>query len=305
VSDIATSTVRCEGGLPAFLAVPAAATKLPAVVLMHERYGLVQHTRDLAARFARDGFACIAPDFFHKHPDQAALHRGDVGYDMTDPEAVFYLDAALAELGALPQVDRSKISVAGVCQTGRHPLVLAAQRPIAAALVWYGAASQREWQVNARYPEPLEAIIARVECPVLGLFGEEDHVISLADVRRLRDCLDRHDKSYTIKVYADAPHGWPTTPCRAATDVRRPRPAGRCSAHFSMKSSIQGTTARGEFRSTNASIPPIMISARTCGWSSAALSWPRKRASGNHRRGVALALCSSSGDYWIVRLHGR
>ena len=33
-------------------------------------------------------------------------------------------------------------------------------------------------------------------------------MISLADVRRLRDCLDCHDKSYTIKVYADAPHGW-------------------------------------------------------------------------------------------------
>jgi carboxymethylenebutenolidase len=43
---------------------------------------------------------------------------------------------------------------------------------------------------------------------VLGIFGEADHVISLADVRRLRDCLDRHDKSYTIKVYAGAPHGW-------------------------------------------------------------------------------------------------
>jgi carboxymethylenebutenolidase len=208
VSDIATSTVHCGGELPAFLAVPATATKVPAVVLMHERYGLVQHTKDLATRFARDGFVCIAPDFFHKHPDQAALHRGDVGYDMTDPEAVSYLEAAIAELAALPQVDRSRIAVAGVCQTGRHPLVLAAHRPIAAALIWYGAASQREWQVNARYPTPLEEIISRVECPVLGIFGEADHVISLADVRRLRDCLDRHDKSYTIKVYAGAPHGW-------------------------------------------------------------------------------------------------
>jgi len=208
VSDIATSTVRCGGELPAFLAVPATATKAPAVVLMHERYGLVQHTKDLAARFARDGFVCIAPDFFHKHPDQTALHRGDVGYDMTDPEAVSYLEAAIAKLAALPQVDRSRIAVVGVCQTGRHPLVLAAQRPIAAAVIWYGAASQREWQVNARYPTPLEEIIARVECPVLGIFGEADHVISLADVRRLRDCLDRHDKSYTIKVYAGAPHGW-------------------------------------------------------------------------------------------------
>jgi carboxymethylenebutenolidase len=208
MSDIATRTVRCSGGLPAFLAVPATHAKVPAVVLMHERYGLVRHTRDLAERFARDGFACIAPDFFHKHPDQAALHRGDVGYDMTDPEAVAYLEAAIAEVAALSQVDASRIAVKGVCQTGRHPLVLAAQRPIAAALVWYGAASQREWQVSARYPKALDEIIAAVECPVLGIFGEADHVISLADVRRLRDCLDRHDKSYTIKVYADAPHGW-------------------------------------------------------------------------------------------------
>jgi dienelactone hydrolase len=86
--DISTRTVCCAGELPAFLAVPATDAKAPAVVLMHERYGLVRHTRDLAERFARDGFVCIAPDFFHKHPDQTALHRGDVGYDMTDPEAV-------------------------------------------------------------------------------------------------------------------------------------------------------------------------------------------------------------------------
>ena len=208
MSDIASKTIRCAGGLPAFLAMPATTGHAPAVVLMHERYGLVQHTKDLAMRLARDGFVCIAPDFFHKHPDQAALHRGDVGYDMTDPEAVGYLETALEELAALPQVDRSKIAVMGVCQTGRHPLVLAAARPIAAALVWYGAASQREWQVNARYPEALDDIIARVACPVLGIFGEADHVISLADVRRFRDALDRHDKSYHIKVYAGAPHGW-------------------------------------------------------------------------------------------------
>src|SRR5262249_2999042 len=138
--EIVTRSIECAGALPAFLALPAA-IKAPAVVLMHERYGPVQHTCDLAARLARDGFALIAPDFFHKHPDQAALHRGDVGYELTDPEAVGYLDAAIAELGALPQVDRSRIAVMGVCQTGRHPLVLAAQRPIAAALVWYGAAS--------------------------------------------------------------------------------------------------------------------------------------------------------------------
>ena len=206
--DIATKTIRCGGELPAFVAMPKTQSKSPAVVLMHERYGLVQHTRDLAQQFARDGYVCIAPDFFYKHPDQDALHRGNVGYDMTDPEAVRYLEAALSALGGFSQVDPAKIAVMGVCQTGRHPLVLAAERPIAAALVWYGAASRREWETNQRYPRPLEDIIARVECPVLGIFGEADHVISLDDVRRLRDCFDRHDKMYRIKVYPGTPHGW-------------------------------------------------------------------------------------------------
>ena len=76
MSAIVTKTVRCAGELPAFLAVPEMDSRGPAVVLMHERYGLVQHTRDLTERYARDGYVCIAPDFFHKHPNQAALHCG-------------------------------------------------------------------------------------------------------------------------------------------------------------------------------------------------------------------------------------
>jgi carboxymethylenebutenolidase len=207
-----TSTITCAGGLPAFLAVPAelpAGGKNPAVLLMHERYGLVAHTRDLASRFARDGFVCLAPDFFCKHPDQEALHRGDVGYPFRDDEAIASLDSATAELRALPQVDPQSIAVMGVCQTGRHPLVFAAERQnIAAALVWYGAANAREWEPSERYHKPLDAMLAQLDCPVLGVFGEADHLISLADVRRFRDSLERHDKRFTIKVFAGAPHGW-------------------------------------------------------------------------------------------------
>jgi carboxymethylenebutenolidase len=209
VGEIVTKNIHCAGGLPAFLAVPAGGDqKIPAVVLMHERYGLAQHTLDLAARFARDGFVCIAPDFYFKHPDQDALHRGDVGYPIKDTESNEYIASAIAELNKLPQVDRSKIAVKGVCQTGRHPLVFAAEHDIAAALVWYGAAGDKEWKVSAQFPKPFDEVIANVDCPVLGIFGEADHVISLADVRRLRDCLDLNNKTYTIKVYPGAPHGW-------------------------------------------------------------------------------------------------
>jgi carboxymethylenebutenolidase len=87
-------------------------------------------------------------------------------------------------------------------------LVFAAEIPIQAAVVWYGAASKREWVVNERQPRPLEEVIAKVPCPVFGAFGEADHIISLDDVRRFRNCLEDHRKSYHIRVYKGAPHGW-------------------------------------------------------------------------------------------------
>ena len=208
MSRIRSWTVTCAGDIPALVVVPETDAKAPVVVVMHERYGFVQHTRDLAERMARDGYVAIAPDLYFKHPDQEALHRGDAGYDMTDPDAVVGLNAAIDALKAVPQADTTRIAVMGTCQTGRHPLVLAAARPIAAALVWYGSAQPREWQVNTKYPRALEEIIAAVDCPVLGMFGETDHLISVDDIRRFRDCLERHGKSFRIHIYRDAPHGW-------------------------------------------------------------------------------------------------
>jgi carboxymethylenebutenolidase len=51
-------------------------------------------------------------------------------------------------------------------------------------------------------------VIAAIDCPVFGAFGEADHIISLADVRQFRDCLELHRKNYDIHVYKGAPHGW-------------------------------------------------------------------------------------------------
>jgi carboxymethylenebutenolidase len=87
-------------------------------------------------------------------------------------------------------------------------LALAATRPISAALVWYGAASKREWDVTELQPRPLTDVIGDIDCPVFGSFGEADHIISLDDIRRFRNCLEDHKKSYEIHVFKGAPHGW-------------------------------------------------------------------------------------------------
>jgi carboxymethylenebutenolidase len=206
--NITTDNITCANGMPAFLAYPAGAAKLPAIILMHERYGLVQHTRDQAIRCARDGFVVLAPNFFFKHRDQRKLNAGETRYDMTDPESVAYLKAAIATLKKYRSADSKRLAVAGYCQTGRHPLLLAAEVPISAAVVWYGAASKREWEVNEGQPKPLDEVIAAINCPVFGAFGEADHIISLPDVQRFRNSLEAHRKSYDIHVYEGAPHGW-------------------------------------------------------------------------------------------------
>ncbi len=209
-AGVATEDILCPGGMPALLAMPREAEgRLPIVVLMHERYGLVQHTRDLAIRCAQDGFLTIAPDFFFKHPDPVALAHGDARYDMGDVEATTLLRGVLAMIAEHPNADPSRVAVAGYCQTGRFPLVFGAQENIAAAVVWYGAAYDREWSASPPLrPRALDAIIADIRCPVFAAFGARDHMISLQDVRRFRDAFELSAKSYEIRVYADAPHGW-------------------------------------------------------------------------------------------------
>src|SRR6266702_2407294 len=72
-SKVTTQDITCENGMPALLAYPEGGGSFPTVILMHERYGLVKHTRDQAMRCARDGFAVLAPNFFFQHSDQRIL----------------------------------------------------------------------------------------------------------------------------------------------------------------------------------------------------------------------------------------
>ncbi len=198
----------CANGMPAWITKPKGLGKYPVIVFMHERYGLVKHTLDLSQRCAVDGFLVVTPSFFFKHPDLPNLNLGEGRYDMTDPESVELIDAAFELARKDPKADMSRIAVAGYCQTGRHPLVYASQRKLTAAVVWYGACSEREWGTNERQPKLLTEVIAAVDCPVFGAFGEADHIISINDVRRFRDALESANKTYDMHIYPGAPHGW-------------------------------------------------------------------------------------------------
>lgn len=209
-TPIRSSMARLGSGMAAFTALPKAKSKRPAVIILHERYGLVQHTKDLAVKLGQAGFIGLAPDLFHRFEgDQKALTRGDVRVELRDDEVLKDLGEAIDYLKKRPAVDADQIGVIGICQTGRHPVLVGAHRnDVSAVVVYYGAAGAKEWGTNEYMQEPMERLIDNLTCPLLGIFGETDHIISIDDVRKFRDCIEQSKKGYQIRIYRDAPHGW-------------------------------------------------------------------------------------------------
>ena len=207
--SIRTEFVSVRGEIRSYLAQPDRPGPHPVVVLLHERYGLFQHTLDLAERFAREGYVCLAPDLYWRIKDQSALLAGEVTIPLPDPQVRDDLSVVYDYLDGLPSVDATRKALMGVCLTGRYAITVGAYRQDLKALVnFYGGAGPKEWPTTEHFPEPLEALFPRISAPVLGVFGEKDHVIPIPYVRQFRDCLERANKSYEITVYADMPHGW-------------------------------------------------------------------------------------------------
>ena len=184
--------VRLGGDCEGFLYLPRDQAPAGAVVILHERYGLVQHTLDLAQRLARDGYVALAPDLFSRwQGDREALRRGAARVVLPDPEIAGVIDQALDFLKAHPRVAAARIALMGVCQSGRYPIVVGSRRrDLAACVVFYGASQQRDWQATERQPQPMQEMMRRLGAPALFVFGERDHTISLDDVRRTRNALE-------------------------------------------------------------------------------------------------------------------
>lgn len=209
-TGISPSSVRYGSGIAAVRALPRAKAQRPAVIILHERYGIDQHTKDLTVKLAQAGFVGFAPDLFSRfNGDRKALLRGDVRVELRDDEVLQDLGEAVEYLRKLGAADGSRIAIIGVCQTGRQSLLLAADnKKVAASVVLYGAVGGKEWLTNELRPTPVEELIGRVSCPVLGIFGEADHIISVDDVLRFRSCLEQARKTYHVRLYREAPHGW-------------------------------------------------------------------------------------------------
>jgi carboxymethylenebutenolidase len=201
---------RLDSGMRLVYDAPSTTEKRPAVVLLHERYGLVQATRNQVPRMVAEGFVACAPDLFHRaEVDMDAVARGEVRVSARLEDQLADLDETVAFLRNQPSVDGDRIGIVGFCASGLAPILYSARRGDAAAIVtFYGAVGGRQDGDEGALSADLTALVPGVSCPFLGQFGEIDHSHSMQNIRLFRNAMEAANKSYDIRVYRDAPHGW-------------------------------------------------------------------------------------------------
>src|SRR4051812_19701507 len=109
MADFDAEDTECSNGMPGYLALPKGTGLVPAVIILHERYGFGQHQRDIAERFAKAGIAGFAINAFYKCDFQDALAAGTKRYRISDPESVEYINVAIQRLKETGRVDTAKI----------------------------------------------------------------------------------------------------------------------------------------------------------------------------------------------------
>ncbi|OFW00714.1 MAG: hypothetical protein A3G20_02395 [Acidobacteria bacterium RIFCSPLOWO2_12_FULL_59_11] len=181
----------------AYEARPSGAGAYPAILLVHEWWGLNEHIKDVARRLAAEGFVALAPDLYGgkvtTDPNQAAAWTAA----LKSEEGIRILLAALRFLQEKEPIYAEHIGVIGFCLGGGYALLLACRAPsLKAAIPFYGD-----------IPDPIEQV-QNIRCPILFFAGSNDQWINAAKVQKLREAFRKHGVQGEIRVYPDADHAF-------------------------------------------------------------------------------------------------
>ena len=186
-----------------YLARPSAAGKFPALIVIHANQGINDYARDVARRFAKQGYVALAVDYLSRQGGSKKANPKGEGLttirELAPWQAVAEdTDAGFSYLGKLPHVRADRLGLIGFCWGGEMTFSSATEvRGLKAVVVFYG-----------RSPKPLERI-KNIEAPVLAHYGEKDPGVN-QDIPSTEEAMKQYAKLYTYKIYPGAFHGFHT-----------------------------------------------------------------------------------------------
>jgi len=179
-----------------FIALPDGRGPHPGVVVIHEAYGLNDHIKDIARRFADAGYVALAVDLFTDRNRAVCMTRymGGMLLGSVNRHGIFDLKAALTHLAKLPEVDAKRMGAIGFCMGGGF------------AVAW--ACTESRLKVIAPFyatnPRPVD-VLKRL-CPVVGSYPEKDFTANAG--RTLERALEKNGIAHDIKIYPNAHHSF-------------------------------------------------------------------------------------------------
>ncbi len=189
------------GTLFGYVSRPKGPGPHPAVIVIHANKGLTPHVRDVARRFAKEGYVALAPDYFSRHggTKKVSGKGGRIkGYRKltTMDNIVEDTESGFTYLRSLSSVRDDRIGVTGFCWGGGMAFSSAARiRGLKAAVIFYG-----------RTPKPID-LVQNIEGPVMAHYGGEDKRINKG-LDATVAAMKKYNKPFDYKIYPGAKHSF-------------------------------------------------------------------------------------------------
>jgi carboxymethylenebutenolidase len=179
------------------LYTPAGKGPFPAIIVIHEWWGLNDWVKEQASKLADQGYVALALDLYRGRvatsPDMAhELMRG-----VPEDRANHDLKAAFDYLASQANVKKDRIGSIGWCMGGGYSLDAALLEPTLAATV-----------INYGHLATDSAELKKINAPILGNFGGQDRGITPDDVKKFQESMQKLGKKTDIKIYPDAGHAF-------------------------------------------------------------------------------------------------
>ena len=175
---------------------------LPAVVMIHEWWGLNENIKNMAENLAKEGYVVLAVDLYNGQVANTTESAQNLVSKVREnpSESINNLQHAVRYLTSLENVNSSKIASLGWCFGGGQSLQLALntepEYPLAATIIYYGNLVSD--------PESL----SKIKWPVLGIFGDQDKSISVDSVKQFEAALNENGITNEIYIYKGVGHAF-------------------------------------------------------------------------------------------------
>lgn len=210
----------------AYCARPLREGKFPGIVVIHHLPGWDEWTTEVVRKFAHHGFAAIAPHLYFREgpgsPDDIGARVRAAG-GVADDQVMGDVAGAMAYLHAQPY-SSGKVGVIGFCSGGRHAYLAACKlKNIDAAVDCWGGnvIVDNANDLNSKRPVAPIDLTEAMTCPLLGIFGNDDHNPTADQVNRTEAVLKRLRRNYEFYRYDGAGHAF----FNYARDAYRPEQA--------------------------------------------------------------------------------